>query len=217
MEENANASGEPSGQPAAVPGLTPRRIETLADSVFAIAMTLLVLDLRVPEVLGSRELLSALVGMWPKFVSFVLGFVLLGTVWVNHHYQFHFIRRADRMLLWVNLFLLMVASALPFGVAVLGHHWANSVATALYGAFMLAAGSCLYANWTYATRSRRLVDGALSEAAVQAMKARIRLGLVGYGLAFVSAFVWPVGSIILYFLMPLLYLAPARIDRLVRP
>ena len=213
----AQARAERTLESSEAPGLPAGRIENLSDGVFAIAMTLLVLDLRVPEVTsGSQALLSALAGMWPKFASFVLGFVLLGTLWVNHHYQFHYIRRADRMLLWLNLVLLMLISALPFGVALLGHYWESPLATALYGAFMLASGACLGANWKYATHRRRLVAKNLPEATVRALRDRIILGLVGYGIAFCLAFLWPPGSIAIYVAMPVLYLLPGRIDRHIR-
>ena len=200
------------------PGLPASRIEALSDGVFAIAMTLLVLDLRVPEgAAGSEALLRALAAMWPKFAGFALGFVLLGTLWVNHHYQFHYIRRTNRTLLWLNLLLLVLISALPFGVALLGHYWASPVATAVYGGFMVASGSCLYGHWVYATRHRRLVASTLHEAAVRAMKDRIAFGIVGYGIAFGLAFFWPLGSIFIYVAMPILYLLPGRIDQHLRP
>ncbi len=167
----------------------------------------------MPDVSGDTDsLLRALAGMWPKMAGFVLGFVLLGTVWVNHHYQFRYIRRTDRTLLWVNLLLLMLVSALPFGVALLGHYWASPVATALYGAFMLASGACLYAQWTYATRHPRLVTKSLTASVSRALKNRIVLGLVGYGIGFAFAFFWPKGSILIYVLMPVLYLFPGRIE-----
>ncbi len=209
---------ETSGENAEEPGLPASRIQALSDGVFAIAMTLLVLDLRVPEVTGGNEtLLYALAAMWHKFAGFALGFVLLGTLWVNHHYQFHYIRRTDRTLLWINLLLLMLISALPFGVALLGRYWASPVATAVYGGFMLLSGSCLYAHWSYATHRRRLVASTLHEPAVRALKDRIAFGMVGYGIAFGLAFFWPLGSIVIYVLMPVLYLLPGRIDRHLRP
>ena len=214
----AQLSAETAGESLDVSGLAARRIESLSDGVFAIAMTLLVLDLRVPEVTGGSEvLLRALAAMWPKFAGFALGFVLLGTLWVNQDYQFHYIRRADRTLLWLNLVLLLLISALPFGVALLGHYWASPVATAVYGGFMLASGCCLYAHWAYATHHRRLVASSLHEAAIQALKDRILFGLVGYGIGFGFAFFWPLGSILIYVLMPIFYLLPGRIDRHIRP
>ena len=188
-------------------GLPSSRIEALSDGVFAIAMTLLVLELRVPEVDGadSAALVTALGAMWPKFVGFALGFVLLGTVWLGHHYQFHYIRRVDRPLLWLNLALLLVCSAVPFAVALLGRYWARPVATSIYGALLLCSGVCLLAHWSYATSNRRLVDASLDEAIVHALRARIVLGLTGYGLGFALSFVWPPGSIVTYALMPIVY------------
>ncbi len=111
-----------SGPDAPPAGLPVNRIEALSDGVFAIAMTLLVLELHVPDVSSAETgpLAAALLAMWPKFVSFGLGFVLLGSLWVGQHYQFHYVRRTDRPLLWLHLALLLVCSLVPFAVALLG-------------------------------------------------------------------------------------------------
>lgn len=194
-------------------GLPVNRIEALSDGVFAIAMTLLVLELHVPDVASGGALATALVAMWPKFVSFGLGFVLLGSLWIGQHYQFHYVRRTDRALLWLHLALLLVCSLVPFALALLGRYWATPVVTAAYGALLLASGGCLLASWTYATRGHRLVASSLSAAAIDALRARIVIGLLGYGLGFGLAFVLPVASIGVYAMMPLLYLVPSRIDR----
>src|SRR5215468_909030 len=81
------------------------RIEALTDGVFAVAMTLLVLDIKVPELeqaLSSAELPFRLLALWPKFLSYAISFVILGVYWVGHHLQLSFIRSADRPLLWIT-------------------------------------------------------------------------------------------------------------------
>jgi uncharacterized membrane protein len=207
-----------SSSPPAPSGLPVHRIEALSDGVFAIAMTLLVLELHVPELVDGAEggLGRALLHMWPKLVSFALGFVLLGSFWVGQHYQLHYVRRTDRALLWLNLGLLLVCSLVPFGVALLGHYWANPVVCAVYGGLLVSAGGCLYATWSYATTNHRLVAPSLPAATIGALRGRIALGLLGYGLGLALSFVAPLASIVVYGLMPLLYLLPGRIDRHVK-
>lgn len=204
-----------SGPDAPPAGLPVNRIEALSDGVFAIAMTLLVLELRVPEVSSAETgpLTAALLEMWPKFVSFGLGFVLLGSLWVGQHYQFHYVRRTDRPLLWLHLALLLVCSLVPFAVALLGRYWASPVVTATYGALLIASGICLLGSWTYATHGHRLVAPSLPTSTIAALRARIVTGLIGYGIGFGLAFAVPVASIVVYAIMPLLYLVPSRIDR----
>src|ERR1700761_3249658 len=91
-------------------GLPPNRIEALVDGIFAVAMTLLVLELHVPELgadVSEAHMLSALVGLAPKALSFASGFVILGTLWIGHRYQFHYIRSSNRAILWINLAFLL--------------------------------------------------------------------------------------------------------------
>src|SRR2546426_4222781 len=93
------------------------RIETLADGVFAIAMTLLAFNLTVPEVLPTQDpsvvLPGELVGLLPRFAIYAISFVVLGIYWVAHHAQFRVIHNADRTLLWINILFLMLVAFVP--------------------------------------------------------------------------------------------------------
>lgn len=197
-------------------GLPANRIEALADGIFAVAMTLLVLELKVPEPDHAEPgaLAHALGALAPKILAYAVGFVILGTFWVGHHYQFHYIRRTDRVLLWINIAFLLVVSFLPFAVALLGSYASESAPAILYGAVLLAAGSCLLAQWTYATRGRRLVASDLDESVVRALRGRVLFGMLGYGAGLAAAFVAPRASLAIYAVMPLAYVLPGRIDRL---
>jgi uncharacterized membrane protein len=93
------------------------RIEALSDGIFAIVMTLLILEFHVPNLplnAPNVEVAPALLALWPKFVSYTVTFVSLGYFWVGHHIMYHAIRRADRTLLWLNIFFFMFVSLLPF-------------------------------------------------------------------------------------------------------
>jgi len=202
--------GEPLG------GLTTNRIAALTDGVFAVAMTLLVLDFHVPALPGdatAAQLDGALTRLWPQVLSYVAGFVVLGTLWIGHHYQFHFIRRADRPLLWINLGFLLAVAFLPFCIALLGTFGTLATPCVLYGTTLLIAGSCLTGHWSYATRRRRLVDASLDQTVVRALRARIHGGMVVYGVGLALAFISPRASLVTYAAMPLLYLIPGQIDR----
>ena len=95
-------------------GLNKNRVETLVDGVFAIVMTLLVFDIRVPTIApeeAARELPRQLIAMYPRFLAYVFSFVILGFYWVGHRAQMHYIRRTDRLLLWINILFLMSVGA----------------------------------------------------------------------------------------------------------
>ena len=105
-------------------GLSTSRIEAFSDGVFAIVITLLVIDLKVPQIAGdiSVELGSRLFDLWPKLLSYLLSFVIVGVYWVAHHHVFHYICRVDRIALWLNLFFLMSVAFVPFPTALLGEY-----------------------------------------------------------------------------------------------
>ncbi|HVV88413.1 MAG TPA: TMEM175 family protein [Kofleriaceae bacterium] len=208
------------GKPEAHVGSSPHRIAALADGIFAVAMTLLVLDLHVPE-LGEHateaELISALGDLVPRILGFASGFVILGTLWIGHHLQFHYIRRSSRALLWINLCFLLVISSLPFFVALVGTYGSTHIACVLYGAASFLAMTLLLVQWRYAAGpTRRLVDGDVPPSVTAGLRNRVVMGMVGYGGGALLGLVVPRASLAVYVVTPLLYLLPARFDRDVR-
>jgi uncharacterized membrane protein len=201
---------------APVLGLSPRRLETLCDGIFAIAMTLLVLDLQVPRIpalVAESRLPHALLDQMPKLLSFVLSFVVVGVYWVGHHNQFHYIRRVDRYFMWLNILFLMCIAFVPFSAALLGEYIHQKLAVAIYGTNLVVVGGFLYFIWTYATTNRKLVDQYLSPEVVRSGGRRVLTGIVVY---FVAVCLAPLNtglSVALYFLVPILYVLPGRIDR----
>ena len=136
------------------------RVEALTDGVFAVAMTLLVLDIKVPELeqaAASAELPYRLLALWPKFLSYAISFVILGVYWVGHHLQLPFIRSADRSLLWINILFLLWVALVPFSTALLSEYTKHRLAIAVYGGNMIASGLTLALHWWYATARRRHV------------------------------------------------------------
>lgn len=208
------------GRSEGLVGLPPNRIEALADGIFAVAMTILVLELHVPELEGvtsEAHLLSALMTLAPKAFSFASGFVILGTLWIGHRFQFHYIRRSNRAILWINLVFLLAISFLPFVVALVGTHGATRVTCIIYGTTLVFALTCLLVQWLYATRpARGLVADDLPREVFLGLRNRVLMGMIGYGAGLLLAPVAPRLSLTCYAATPLLYLLPARFDRYVR-
>jgi uncharacterized membrane protein len=201
-------------------GSSSKRIQALADGIFAVAMTILVLELHVPELgreVSDAGLLSALQSLAPKVFSFVSGFVILGTFWIGHHLQFHYIRRSNRAILWINLAFLLAISFLPFVVALVGTYGAMRVACILYGATLFVAMTCLLVHWLYAAGpSRRLVSHNLPPQVFAGLRNRVLMGMIGYGGGLLLALVAPRASLFCYAATPLLYLRPTGFDRYIR-
>jgi len=136
------------------------RIEALSDGVFAIALTLLVLDIRIPDLPRStppRDLLHAMTAIGPSVVSFVITFVLGGTFWYMHHATFHAVKAVTRGIAMINLLFLMFVSVLPFSTGLIGKLGPNNpVALAIYFTNQLALGLALNLLWLYARRHRHI-------------------------------------------------------------
>jgi uncharacterized membrane protein len=146
-------------------GTHTHRIEALSDGVFAIALTLLVLELKIPEVgegLSQAQttdaLVQALVGLLPKVWVYVLTFLLIGIYWIAHHNAFRHIECWDRHLLFRNLYFLMFVSLLPFTSALMGSYSVVAVAWIIYSCNMMAIGLTLLWLWRYAYRQKLFND-----------------------------------------------------------
>jgi uncharacterized membrane protein len=170
------------------------RLEAFSDGVFAVAITLLVLQFIAPEV-QSGKLLSALLGQWPQLVTYVASFLTVGVVWVNHHTIFRGIRAVDRTIQFINLVLLLTIVLVPYPTVLLGRYLNSgqngSVAAAFYAVVMTAMSIAFQALVGWALTHPNLLRPEVNVGRVRSYMPRFALGLVIYagsiGLAFVSA------------------------------
>jgi uncharacterized membrane protein len=196
-----------------VAGLSTNRLEAFSDGVFAVAITLLVLNLQVPQITSVSELLPRLGELWPKLLSYTLSFVIVGIYWVAHHNTFHYIQRSDRNLLWLNILLLMCIVFLPFPTALLGQYPEQRVSVIIYAGTLVITGLVLQSLWSYATSRYRLVDREIDPRLVRRATRRNLTGPLIYLLAIgISLFSVP-ASLVLFLLVPVYYIFPGRIDR----
>jgi len=193
--------------------LSPNRVEALTDGVFAIVMTLLVLGLSVPLIAGSSvhtELPQRLLGMWPKFLSYCVTFLMLGFMWSMHHYQFMLIKRSDSVLAWINIVFLMFVSLLPFSMSMLGEYMEAQIPVLIYGGNLIACMVVRYVLWSYATGNYRLVDRDIDPREVKRPKVFLPVGAVGFMIGMGISFLNTVASICVFagLLIFLSYAAP---------
>ena len=164
------------------------RLEAFSDGVFAIAITLLVLELKVP--LGAG-LARQLADLWPSYLSFALSFVTILIMWVNHHASLHNLEHADARILFANGFLLLTVTFVPFPTAVLAAHLADGdarVAAALYaGSYVLINVAWALFWWSVASQ-RRHVAPLLSDGEVAAVNRSLGFSLLCYLTATALAF-----------------------------
>jgi len=196
-------------------GIGKNRIESLADGIFAIALTLLVLDIKVPGLdpeEDSSHLFLELAALWPKFAAFVLSFLIIGVHWFGHHALMHYIRRADRSFIWLNLLYLLLISSMPFSTALLGAHHEVPLAFVVYAGNLIFAGLLLYAQFRYAAGPGRLFDADLDASFLRAGGRRILMGPFFYAIAIGLAFLNTGLSLAICALVPILYIFPGRVD-----
>jgi uncharacterized membrane protein len=133
--------------------MTTHRLQALADGIFAIAMTLLVFDLKAPvKLLSAADLHHHLVMMWPQFWTFGQSFLLLGTLWIASNRHIHFIEHADQRYLWLNIVWLMFVVLLPFSTSLLARYHCEVTGALFFHINLLLLGALFYLNWRYATR-----------------------------------------------------------------
>jgi len=134
------------------------RVVFFSDAVFAIAMTLLALSLRLPASTTDREVARALRDTLPSVYSYALSFAIIALYWLAHHRMFRYIRRLDAVLLYVNLAVLGVVAFVPFPTSVLGDHGGTTAAVVFYASTMALLGGLASALWGYASHRHRLID-----------------------------------------------------------
>jgi uncharacterized membrane protein len=138
------------------------RMQFFSDAVFAIALTLLVLDIRLPET-ETDDLLGALLALWPQYFAFALSFVIIALNWISHHSKYRVIVRYDGRLLRLNFVLLFLIAIVPFPTSVLSEYGAETPAVVLYAATVAALSIVQLLTWTYAVRAglTKDVDAAM--------------------------------------------------------
>src|ERR687893_1692671 len=151
--------------PEAEVDLRLQRLLFLSDGVYAIAATLLAVELVLPEAsadLHGRELLGSLLESWPRVLAFLTSFLFIANFWVGHNMLFHQVRRFDGGLMWLVLAQLLCVAFLPFPASVLGEHVSDPVAQQFYLGSLLVTGLAMWALWWYMSSGRRLVGPDLS-------------------------------------------------------
>lgn len=166
------------------------RLNTLIDGIFAIVLTLLVLDLQVPETAPDSAIAQQLLSLWPNFFSYVFSFIILSLFWLGHQIESRYIRATDHLHLWLSLIFMLFIALLPFSASLLGTHPASQAAIIFYSCNIFIASLLRYIHWRYITHHHRLVDRHLSHRLISSIsKAFLSSSLICLGaiaLSFIS-------------------------------
>ncbi len=192
---------------------TNARLQTLADGVFAIALTLLILDVTIQSGLNHKEFLTALRDLGPKVLAYAVSFMVIAVYWIGHHNQYYWIRHTDRTFMWINVFFLMSIAFIPFSTSLIADYPGEILAILIYGLNAFMAGLILLIHWRYATGRGKLVSGQVDAHLSKVTQQRITLGMIFYAVATALAFVSPKLSVGLLVLLPFFYFRSSEIDR----
>jgi len=183
------------------------RLETFSDGIFAIAATLLILEISVDSP-------ARLAHIWPAYLAYVTSFLTIGIIWINHHHTVSLMGRVDRTFLFVNNLLLLTIAFLPFPTKLVGDFLNDpgerSAVLAYAGTFVVMA-AMHQVWWQYARRGRRLIAEHVSESALRGVDLAYAPGVPIYAIAFGVAFISPLASVLLTFAIAAFYLPSAAL------
>jgi len=188
------------------------RIEAFSDAVFAIAITLLILEIHVPTANNKETLLHSLLHEWTSFLALLIGFFTLLVCWINHHYMFSMIHRSNSMLLLLNGFKLLVVTITPFATALLAKNiqtnW-QAAAVSVYGFNFALMGYAMTGIWLYAKK-----QGFMKTGSERTLRAATRLYIFASlfsTLIWIMSYISLIGCLILFCLMFIIFVFPERI------
>jgi uncharacterized membrane protein len=187
-------------------------LKALSDGVYAIAITLLVLDIAVPAS-EDKDLLGSLGHLWPSYLAYVVSFSTIGASWLGHNAITEYLDRANATFVRLNLLLLLLIAFLPFPTRLfadyIGQDQPERIAATIYGVSLLLSSTLLWALWRYAVHARLVRPDAADEE-VQFLTQRLTPGLGGYLVLIVAGLFVPVVAVIGYLAIALYYIIPFR-------
>jgi uncharacterized membrane protein len=191
----------------------PARVTALTDGVFAIILTLLVLEIHVPELPSEKGLRQALEEIRPSFVAFAISFIVVAISWIGHRELFAHVRRTDRPLVWLNLLYMFPLCLLPFGASLIARFDTATVALQLYGFMLLAIALTRVWMFWYGTGHPHLLYDSIEQRARVLGVVFVAAPAAVYLVAILIADSSPAISLWIYALVPVVYLIGAFLGR----
>jgi uncharacterized membrane protein len=217
MEERTEPARSQAGRSEAVERAHrgPERLEAFSDGVFAIAITLLVLEIRVPplEVLKDPAALTrALADLWPSYLGYVISFVTIGIMWANHHNLIGLVGKVTHGLILANLLLLLTVGFVPFPTALLAGTLdtpSAQIGVLVYAATFFGIAIAFNVLWYEIRRGRGVLRATVDQRTIDSVSRSYRLGPPGFAVAFVAAIVNPILGMLVIIGLVALYLLPS--------
>ena len=191
------------------------RLEALGDGIFSVAMTILVIELKIPAVEGNsfEDLLHALYETRLELFCFFISFIVLGIMWFGHRMVFEYISQTNRYFIFLGVLFYMVVCLVPFSTRFLAANTLQWYAILMYGLNLSTCNLALYAQWSYGIHRPTLHSRVLPPEVKAEAKKLFLISPILYSIAIGFSFFLPLVSIAIYFFTPILYLIPNKIDK----
>lgn len=191
------------------------RLEALGDGIFSVAMTILVIELELPKIIGHgwEAFTKAFHHSWPGFLCYMISFVVLGIMWFGHRMMFEYIARTNRYFIFLGVLFYMIVCLVPFSTRFLAQDTFKWYAIMVYGLNLSLCNLTLYAQWLYGINRPTFLEIPLPAEVRKEARLLFLLSPVVYGIAIALSFVVPVASIIIFAITPVLYLLPNKLDK----
>ena len=197
------------------------RLETFSDGVIAIIITIMVLELKLPDLSKDNttgETITHLRHLLPYFITYAFSFMMIGIFWTNHHYMFHLLENTDEHLVWQNFVFLFLLSLIPFVTAIVGANPFIAISPAIYGGVMLVTNLCFVVMRHYSLRKSlvhkdtdEMLTAKITEVSLKARSKAI-IGTVVYLISIPLAYVNVYFSYLCFIIPPILFFIPEGID-----
>lgn len=204
-------------------GMSVGRLEAFSDGVLAVVITILILDIKVPNVTADRGHLAYALGqMWPTYLAYLLSFLVVGIIWLNHHATVNLLAYTDHAVQVLNLLLLLPISALPWATSLLAEYARDGtagderVAVLVYGGISSLMTVAFNLLWRYLLRHPELHKPHVSPELLEVRNKRYNLGLPAYPIATAVGLLSPILFLVLMIGLALLYLLPTPDTRVAR-
>ena len=188
------------------------RFEAFSDGIFAIAATLLVLEIGVDTAKGNLG--GQLTSIWPAYLAYVTTFLVIGIIWINHHHCVSLMGRVDRTFLFINLLLMLTVSFMPFPTKLVAAYLQKPderEAVIAYATTMTLMAIIYNVWWRYARMNRRLIADDVPDSALEAVDRAFNPGVPLYGITLAVAFVSPLASVAITLALAVFYVPSAAL------
>ena len=191
------------------------RLEALGDGIFSVAMTFLVIELKLPAVQGNslKDLLHALFETRQELFCYFISFIVLGIMWFGHRMVFEYISKTNRYFIFLGVLFYMVVCLVPFSTRFLAANSLQWYAILMYGLNLSTCNLTLYAQWLYGINRPSLHARTLPKEVRREARILFLISPVMYAVAIVVSFFLPIVSLSIYFFTPILYLIPNKLDK----